>query len=540
MNRATSEANADDLAGVSAERTHDSRVSSLARNTVFNLIGQCLPLLVALLCLPTIVSGLGAERFGVLALSWTVVGYIGAFDLGLARASARFISAALARGATEEAPRILGTALFAEALLGIAGGALIAAAAPVLITRVFVLPAELQDEGRAVLELIALGVPVVLLSTSLRAALAAAQRFDLVNAVVVPASSSMYLLSTLGVLAGWSLPAIVAALVASKLVALAALWVLTRRCFAGFHGRGLSPDRSKLHDLVRFGSWLTVSSVMVPLLTYAERLLIPALISIGTLTFYAVPYEAVSRAAVLPVSMAMTLFPAFSRFDGREREALTDLVVKPMKCLLLIMTPALAFVGLFAHELLAAWMGTSFADQAAPALRVLAVAFYMAGFSHILRAVVQGLGRPDLKAKLDLGNAALFLALLFVLTPWFGLAGAAGAKLVTSCIELAALFLLAPRVAPLALQPRRVLRLLAAGTGMSISFVIGAAVAAAWMRGSPLTYASFGVLALVHTFAFWKWAGDAADRQAVADMWNWLAPSRRPGVLAAADAEEPL
>jgi O-antigen/teichoic acid export membrane protein len=132
------------------------------------------------------------------------------------------------------------------------------------------------------------------------------------------------LLSTIGVAAGWSLPAIIALLVASKMVALQALWILAHRHCPGLKGSRLSADRGMLRKLVRFGSWLTVSSLMVPFLTQAERLLIPALLSIGALTFYAVPYEAVSRAAVLPVSMALTLFPAFSRFDGREETAVTD------------------------------------------------------------------------------------------------------------------------------------------------------------------------------------------------------------------------
>lgn len=519
----------------------DFRWTVFTRNTVFNLLGQGLPLVVALLCLPIVVGGLGAERFGVLALTWTVLVNAGALDLGLGLACAHRISSALARGASEDVPRILATALVAEGLLGISLGVLVVAIAPALVIHVFDLPVGLQDEGLSSLQWIALAVPVVLLSNVLRAALYAAQRFDLVNAVIIPSSSSMYLLSMAGVLGGWPLGAIVALLVASKVVALAVLWTLARRHCPGLSDRTrLAVDRQTFRHLLRFGSWLTVSSVMVPLSGQFERLLIPALVSIAALTYYTVPSEAVSRAAILPVSMALTLFPAVSRFNGHEDPALTEMVTRPMKWLLLVTTPLLAFAGLFAHELLAAWMGTAFAVEAASALRVLAVAFYVAGFSHILRAVVQGLGRPDLKAKLDLANAGLLLALLFTMTPRFGLAGAAGAKLITSCTELATLFVLASRIAPTALGLHGVIGRLGPGVTVSVSFVVVAAIAAEWQRGSPLAYMAFGVLALLHTTLFWKWAGDAIDRHGIVHVLNWLGPSRRTGRLSPVDAEEPL
>jgi O-antigen/teichoic acid export membrane protein len=508
------------------------------KGTVLNLMGQGIPLVVALLCFPVIAGGLGPERFGVLVLSWTVVGYAGAFDLGLGRAAARFIAAALARGATGEVPSILGTALLAESLLGIVAGVAIAAFAPLLVLHVFALPADLEGEGLATLQLIALAVPIVLLSNSLRGSLFAAQRFDLVNAVMVLASSSMYLLSTIGVLAGWRLPVIVASLVASKTLALATLWILARRHCPGLRAGGLSTDRRAFHDLIRFGSWLTVSSMMLPVMKQAERFFIPALLSVGALAFYVVPFEAVSRAAILPISMALALFPAFSRLDRCDGPSLTDLVIRPSRYLLLIMTPAFALPALFADELLTVWMGRAFAAEAAPPLRLLAAAFYVSGFAHILKAAVQGLGRPDLKAKLDLVITGLFLSLLFVLIPRFGLEGAATAKLVMALADLTGLLVLASYVAPQALKVGRVLGLLLPGLTISAAFVLVAAAATTWWRGSAAAYLMFVILAAVYVCAFWKWVADDKDRRAAERVWDWVGRTRRGGVLSPVDVRE--
>ncbi len=69
--------------------------SLLARNTLLNLIGQGLPLVVAVITIPFIIHGLGIERFGLLSLAWVVLGYFAIFDLGLGRATTKFVAEAI-------------------------------------------------------------------------------------------------------------------------------------------------------------------------------------------------------------------------------------------------------------------------------------------------------------------------------------------------------------------------------------------------------------------------------------------------------------
>lgn len=57
----------------------------LARNVLWNLLGNGAPLLVALPAIPLLIEGLGTARFVVLTLAWMVVGYFSLFDLGLGR-----------------------------------------------------------------------------------------------------------------------------------------------------------------------------------------------------------------------------------------------------------------------------------------------------------------------------------------------------------------------------------------------------------------------------------------------------------------------
>ena len=64
----------------------------LARNTIFNFIGQAIPVIAGIITLPFIIKGLGTQRFGLLSLALVILGYFAVFDLGLGRATTKFVA----------------------------------------------------------------------------------------------------------------------------------------------------------------------------------------------------------------------------------------------------------------------------------------------------------------------------------------------------------------------------------------------------------------------------------------------------------------
>ena len=52
----------------------------LARNTLLNIVGQVIPLLVGVASMPYVIRHMGPDRFGLLSLAWIVVGYFAVFD----------------------------------------------------------------------------------------------------------------------------------------------------------------------------------------------------------------------------------------------------------------------------------------------------------------------------------------------------------------------------------------------------------------------------------------------------------------------------
>ncbi|MBU4533948.1 MAG: flippase [Firmicutes bacterium] len=409
--------------------------SLLARNTLLNLIGQGLPLVVAVVTMPFIIQGLGIERFGLLALAWVVLGYFAIFDLGLGRAATKFVAEALGKGEHDRVPVIAWTAVIVQATFGILAGFVLVGITPPLVERILNIPQELIGEARLSFYLLAPSIPVVLVAGSFRGVLEAAQRFDLVNAVRVPFSIASFLLPLVGVLLGWGLPGIIALLVVSRCLAMLIQYWLCTRVFPSFKGRPRF-KRAELGVLLGFGGWITVTSTVGPIFAHLEHFLITSFLSIGALPFYAVPYKIVSQVVILPASMAMTIFPAFSYAGIDNYEKVKELFSRPFKYLLFGIVPIIVIFVAFASEILELWLGGEFAQKSTIILQILAIVFFFHAFAHIPLAAIQGLGRPDLKAKLDLVMLPIFVVLCLWFIPTLGLVGAALAKLLVTVIDV--------------------------------------------------------------------------------------------------------
>src|SRR5712691_11098433 len=102
----------------------------LARNWILNLAGQAVPLVVGLVTIPYLIRGLGTERFGVLSIAWVLLGYFGLLDLGLGRATTKFVAECLGKGDTGRLPGFVWTSLWSQVLFGVAGATLAVGATP--------------------------------------------------------------------------------------------------------------------------------------------------------------------------------------------------------------------------------------------------------------------------------------------------------------------------------------------------------------------------------------------------------------------------
>src|SRR2546423_5712994 len=94
--------------------------SPIAHNTILNLLGLGVPLLLAFFVMPVALHTLGAARFGLLGLAWAATEYLSLFDLGMGRATVRFVAEAFAAG-REGIGRTAATSVITQTATGIVG-----------------------------------------------------------------------------------------------------------------------------------------------------------------------------------------------------------------------------------------------------------------------------------------------------------------------------------------------------------------------------------------------------------------------------------
>ena len=234
---------------------------SVARHTLLNLLGTVLPLGAAVFAVPRVMAGLGLQRFGVLTLAISIVGYFGIFDLGLGRATTKCMAEALGRRDLPAAAEYFWTALCGNAVLGAIGGLILAGAAPFLTDHVLKVPPELVGEVTGAVRGIAMLIPLTILSSSLMGALEAQRRFDLANLLQAPAAVVVQL--TPLVLLPWTsnIAVVVAGLVVVRAGLVMATFALCLYSLPAL-GADVHVTRGRLRELIQFGGWLTVTNVV--------------------------------------------------------------------------------------------------------------------------------------------------------------------------------------------------------------------------------------------------------------------------------------
>jgi O-antigen/teichoic acid export membrane protein len=491
----------------------------LAKNMAYNFVGAIVPAFFALALLPVLTRGMGAEAFGILALSWLVFTYL--TDIGLGRAVTKFVADAAARDDGRALPAVVATSVTVQSLAGLALGGALALAVWLGADALVVVPPELRAETRVSFMLVAAAVPFVLLASAYRGVLEAAQRFDLVNAVRVPSSVANYALPAAGVVAGWGLVPIVALLLAARVATAAAfLWAAVRaepraKVMPRIHAGYLQP-------MLVFGGWVTLGMILTPFLTYADRIFLAGLADAGAVGYYVPPAEVVMRMLIIPASLVATLFPALSAMSAVKRPTETA-IWQGMKYVTLLVAVPVAGVIAVGEPGLVLWLGEEFGRAAAPVLPVLAVGVAVLSPAYLPHVALQATGRADIPTRLYIMEIPIFVALLLVLVPAWGVVGAAVAWTARVAIDAALQTLAAARVGLITAHGGRAARVPQALGAAALAVAGGfaaAAVPGVWASGATLAGA-LGVSAAV----VWRLALDRGER---ASIRGWL--SLRPSV----------
>lgn len=407
----------------------------------WNFGGLAFPLGVAVLTVPHLIENLGQERFGLLALAWGLIGYAGTLDLGLGRALTQMVARLRGEGNLSSIPDVLATAGRITLVTGLIGGALIGIAAltggQALIRTESTSPGEIQYA----MLLLAIALPAQAMSATYRGLNEAFMNFRGIS----------FLRAGLGVVnfAGpyavslftTQLPWLVAMLVVSRLIALLIFRHLAIQCLQNEpETRGPAVYSSSVaRSLFTFGGWVTVSSIVSPIMMQADRFVIAATISAAAVSVYVLPYEVVVQSLILVGAVSSVMFPGLSTLMQEKPDQWKPYFRKWLLRVAGLMAVVCTALALLLPVILPLWIKNNLNSESVVIGQILCLGVFANAIGSMFYALLHAKGRADMTAKLHLMELPIFVVALFYFLNQYGIVGAASAWVARMVFDAAAL-----------------------------------------------------------------------------------------------------
>jgi O-antigen/teichoic acid export membrane protein len=424
--------------------------SSIAKNTIYNLLGNIIPSLFAMVFIPLLIRGLGTERFGILSIAWMIIGYFSFFDFGIGKGLTKIIAEKIGSNQDDQISKIFWTSLFLMVSISLLASILISLFIPSLVN-IFKISENFRQETTSIFYILAMAIPIVTTMTGLRGLLEAHQKFATINIMKSFLGMFTFLGPFLVLLITDSLFWVIVFLVLIRIV----MWVLyLLQCLKVEEKirNQIKIDFKSIKPVLKFSLWITIGNIIGPIILYSDRLLIGAMISVVAVTYYVTPYELVTRLLMIPVALSGVLFPIFSASYVNNAETTKKIFLRGVKFIFLIMYPFILLIVTFSYQGIEIWMGEEFAIQSSLILQLLAIGILMNSLSLIPNNFFQGIGKPKIPTLINLIEFPFYILMMWFSIKIYGIKGAALAFMIMAGIDASIMYFAAYKMSMIKLS----------------------------------------------------------------------------------------
>jgi len=393
---------------------------SVARHTTYNLLGALAPVLITIAVTPFYITAVGVERYGVLAIFWTLLSSLSFMSFGMAPALARQLA-----GMSDATPQERSDLVWTGLLLSLPGALMSGLLVVIIGTFYFQYFAQthsvLEREIRLALPWFAASVPASMIGYVLAGALQGRSQFGVMNVLQVGTLALTSIVPlTIALTVGHELRQLTAGIAVVSYVALAMQFATCRKIIP--LRLPARPKYKTIQQLTTYGRWATATSLIVPAVMWVGRFFIGSIKGPAAVTAYVLPYNLVQRLAIFASSLSSAALPRLAASDREEEARLQD---RALAALTALLTPlAIAGTALLG-PFLTIWVGPKLASAGTAAGVILVFGFWIQGVCHAASTVLLARGRPEVITKLLLWYLLPYLALLALLTDRLGIVGAA-------------------------------------------------------------------------------------------------------------------
>lgn len=396
----------------------------VAKNTAYNLLGYGIPLLLAIIFIPMLIKQLGYEKFGILNLAWVVIGYFSFLDFGIGKSLTKIIAEKMGLNLQESIPGYFWTSLILMLGFSTIVSFFLFLAVPFLVNDFFKVTKELKNESIHAFYALVISIPIVTTTAGLRGVLEAYQKFGIINILRTFLGGFTFITPLICLIFTNNLLWIVISLIILRIF----IWVLYFLNCLKVNSNLKSKvafNSALFKDVIKLSGWITVSNIIGPLFIYLDRFFIGALISVSAITYYATPYEVITKLLLIPGALVGVLFPIFSATYLNDPKFSASLFKRGIKFIFLLLYPIILIVISFAYEGLNLWVGKDFAINSTFILQMLSFGVLVLSIAYVPFHFLQGIGKPDIPAIVNLIELPFYLLILWYALINFGINGAA-------------------------------------------------------------------------------------------------------------------
>jgi O-antigen/teichoic acid export membrane protein len=322
-----------------------------------------------------------------------IIAYLSNLEFGFGHGTVRFLARARAQGDRQAEAQIIGTGLFVFLVASIAGGLLVLFGAPLIVRDFAHFPPSIEDEAVGAVRVGALVIAATFLMNFFTAALQAHGQFP----VLIKSRLVFGTLLSLGAVIATAVFAdIRAVLVAQAVVAVSFATVLVI-ALVRTTDVSLRPsfDGHTFKVMGAFSLVVLATGLATQAMLQGPPTVLAGDAPSGELAVFAVPALVLQQLGTLVGAASIGFLPFASGQSARDDRAhLSAVFNSHVRLTLLTMGPIAGFLIVFAYPLLEAWVGGSFASDAANPLRLLAGVALLVALSAPPADVARGLGKP--------------------------------------------------------------------------------------------------------------------------------------------------
>ena len=329
----------------------------LSRNVISSVGAKVLYLATRFVLPPVILASISLEEYGLWALAFILVAYLGMGAFGVSNVYVRYVAEYHARGQTERIGDLLSTGLSLVSLFAVTVLVVLWFALPTMLGW-FSVPEELH---RTAFILIYGTVAVFMLDLSLGAfvyVLAGLQQIVLQNRIWIAAFLFETALVIAFMLGGIGVLGLLYAFALRYALSISlSVWF----CFKQLPGLRLSPtrfNRDYLRLYLRFGGILQISGLLGMFLRSVEKLIAGLFINVQAVGLFDIAQKFPVMATSIPSSINAAYLPAVTEMHARGRDAeFARLYLAGARQINLLTAFIMGFLAAFAAPLLTAWLG---------------------------------------------------------------------------------------------------------------------------------------------------------------------------------------